>query len=101
MYNPSHNNFWNACWLLAFFLFNVGVQWQIQGRAPLIFTPNWGLKGRKKNFLGGTAPPPLSQDLDLALGVDKVMRSKQTCQTNIEGKSGEIYVCVAVNFLLQ
>ena len=25
--------------------------------------------------------------------VDKLMRSKQTCQTNIEGKSGEI-MCV-------
>ena len=37
MYNPSHNNFWNACWLLAFFLFNVGVQWQIQGRTLPLF----------------------------------------------------------------
>ena len=25
--------------------------------------------------------------------VDKLMRSKQTCQTNIEGKSGETCVC--------
>ena len=37
--------------------------------------------------------PPLSQGRDLALGVDKVMRSKRTCPTNIEGKSGEICVC--------
>ena len=27
IFNPGHNNCWNTCWLLAFFLFNVGVQW--------------------------------------------------------------------------
>ena len=52
--------------------------------------------GRYRGGGGGGAappPPPLCQGLDLTLGVDKVMRSEQTCQTNIEGKSGEIYVC--------
>ena len=72
------------------------------GEGPPYFYTKLRPEGPKKKLFGGDCPPPpLSQDLDLALGVDKVMRSKQTCQTNIEGKSGEIYVCVAVNFLLQ
>ena len=57
-------------------------QWRIQGsRAPLIFRPNWGPKGRKKFFwrLGPPPPPPylrvwvtaphLSQGLDRALAI--------------------------------
>ena len=51
-------------------------QWRIQGRGPgglhlpltpppsLIFKPNWGPKGREKNFW---RPPPLSQGLEPAL----------------------------------
>ena len=37
-------------------------QWQIQGKAPLLFGPNWGLK-RRKNFLLETGPL-LPQGLD-------------------------------------
>ena len=35
-------------------------QWRIQGSLPsllLIFTPNWGPKGRKQNFWKSTPPP--------------------------------------------
>ena len=40
-------------------------QWRIQGRAPLIFRPQWGPKGRKKIILQTVPPPPLSEgDLD-------------------------------------
>ena len=34
------------------------LQWRIQGRAPLIFRPKWGPKGRKI-FSWGRPPPPL------------------------------------------
>ena len=37
-------------------------KWWIQGRAPLLFGPNWGLKGRKKCLL--KTRPLLSQGLD-------------------------------------
>ena len=35
-----------------------------EGPAPLIFEPNWGLKGWKKLFLSPPPPPLLSEDLD-------------------------------------
>ena len=38
-------------------------QWRIQGRAPLIFRPKWGPKGRKKFFC--RPPPPLLSEGDL------------------------------------
>ena len=34
------------------------------GGLPLIFRPNWGPKGRKKNFWDRPQPPFLSQGLD-------------------------------------
>ena len=37
-------------------------KWWIRGRAPLLFGPNWGLKGRKKCLL--KTGPLLSQGLD-------------------------------------
>ena len=38
------------------------------GEAPLMFTPNWGLKGWKKKFGGDPPPPPLPQGLDEQAG---------------------------------
>ena len=65
----------------------------------------WG----SEKFFGGTGPPlskglddrvtPLSQGRDLALSVDKVMRSKWTYQPTLKGRVGR-YVYVAVNFFI-
>ena len=41
--------------MTAFSVLKSTYQWWIQGRPPLMFTPNWGLKGWKKKF-GGDPP---------------------------------------------